>query len=426
MSLAEVRMWGTRVGAVSWDAASSLGAFEYDPAFLPSGVQIAPFQMPLRPGPFEFADLSRRSFFGLPGLLADCLPDRFGNALMDAWLARRGRSAASFDPVQRLCYVGSRGMGALEFAPAVSELPSEAERLDVAELVDLASAVLDQRQGMEHRLSPEGLATILRVGTSAGGARAKAVVAWNPDTDELRSGQLDVAPGFSHWLLKFDGVAASGDHGLADPQGYGRIEYAYHAMAGAAGIEMSPCRLFEEGGRAHFMTRRFDRGAGRLHLQSLAALLHLDFNLPGANSYEQALLCIRDLGLPQRSVEAQVRRCLFNVVARNQDDHVKHIAFLMDRRGAWRLAPAFDVTWSYNPAGAWTSQHQMSIGGKRDGFTRDDLQELGRTASLKRGRVATMLDEVLQAVRRWPDFAAAAGVEAERVEAIAGTHRMQW
>lgn len=427
MSLAEVRLWGTAVGAVSWDAERALGAFEYAPGFLPSGVQLAPIHMPLGPGVFRFPELPRAAFSGLPGLVADCLPDRYGNALIDTWLASEGRSPQDFDPVQRLCYVGSRGMGALEFAPTLAERPSVRQRLDLGALVELASEVLQQRSGLQTQLDADGLATILSVGTSAGGARAKAVVAWNPQTDELRSGQLDAPPGFQHWLLKFDGVRANRDRELADPLGYGRIEFAYHLMARRAGITMSDCRLHQEGGRAHFMTRRFDRTeGGRLHLQSLAALLHLDFNQAGAHSYEQAILLLRRLGLPMDDVEELVRRCLFNLVARNQDDHVKNIAFLMDRRGRWRLAPAFDVTWAYNPQGLWTSRHQMTVAGKRDGFDRDDVLALGRVAALKRGRALAILDEVVQAVRGWSAHAEQAGVQAGQASFIAGTHRLDW
>jgi serine/threonine-protein kinase HipA len=274
----------------------------------------------------------------------------------------------------------------------------------------------------------DAMREILRVGTSAGGARAKAVIAWNPNTNEVRSGQVDAGDGFEYWLLKFDGVSGNKDKELDDPQGYGAVEYAYAQMARAAGIAVAECRLLEDSGRRHFMTRRFDRleGGGKLHMQSLAAMAHLDFNNRYANSYEQALLTMRRLGLPMAALEEQFRRMIFNVVARNHDDHVKNIAFLMDREGAWRLSPAFDITWSYNPAGAWTAHHQMSINGKRDDFVFADFEACARTMSINRGHVRTILEEVNGAVRDWPRFAEAAGVEPRWREAIDPTLQLSF
>ena len=307
-------------------------------------------------------------------------------------------------------------MGALEFAPALGPRRRTAARIDIDALVRLASEVLTHRGELntsfaDHRRAA-GLREILRVGTSAGGARAKAVIAWNPVTNEVRSGQVEAGDGFEYWLLKFDGVAGNQDKELADPQGYGAVEYAYGQMAAAAGVAVAEHRLLEEGGRRHFMTRRFDRlpGGDKLHMQSLAAMAHFDFNDQHANSYEQALFTMRRLGLPMAALEEQVRRMVFNVVARNQDDHVKNIAFLMDRAGAWSLSPAFDITWSYNPAGAWTARHQMSINGKRDDFGVEDLEACARTVSIGRRRVRRILGEVREAVARWPGFAEAAGV----------------
>lgn len=430
--IAEVQLWGRTIGAVAMTPGRDYAAFEYAPEFLGSGIELAPLTMPLGPGVFEFPALPRNTFHGLPGMLADSLPDKFGNALIDAWLAGQGRTPAEFGPIERLCYTGTRGMGALEFAPALGPRPRKATGIEIDALVQLASEILSQRGALRGNFAGaervKALNDILRVGTSAGGARAKAVIAWNPATNEVRSGQIAAGDGFESWLLKFDGVSANRDKELDDPQGYGAVEYAYHLMARAAGVAMSDCRLLEENGRRHFMTRRFDRtaGGGKLHLQSLGALTHADFNQAGAHAYEQAILAIRRLGLPIAAVEEQFRRMLFNVVARNQDDHVKNIAFLMDKTGRWSLAPAFDVTYSYNPGGAWTATHQMTLNGKRDGFTRADFAAVAKAALMKRGRADTILEEVLAAVARWPEFAAAAGVNAAWGERIAATHRREF
>lgn len=427
MTVAEVRLWGRRIGAVSNDDGSAVAAFQYDPAFARSGIEVSPLTMPLSDRVYRFPELSRPSFHGLPGLLADSLPDTFGHALIDAWLATQGRRADSFDAVERLCYTGTRGMGALEFAPAQGPRTRRATRIEIDALVRLASDVLTHREALHGRLD-ENLDDILRVGTSAGGARAKAVIAWNRASGELRSGQIAAGDGFEYWLLKFDGVSGNKDKELEDPKGYGAIEYAYHLMAVAAGIEMSECRLLEENGRRHFMTRRFDRLADgeKLHMQSLCALAHFDFNQAGAYAYEQAILAIRQLGLPMSAVEQQFRRMAFNVVARNQDDHVKNIAFLMDKTGRWSLAPAFDVTYSHNPSGLWTATHQMTLNGKRDGFTMADFKACARSALMKRGRAETILGEVVAAVRRWPEFAAQARVPAAWQPAIQQQHRLSF
>ena len=431
-TVAEVRLWGRTVGAVLWEDGARAAAFEYDPAFLRSGVQLAPLTMPLGRGVFRFPQLRPETFHGLPGLLSDSLPDRFGHTLIDAWLAAQGRTPESFDPVERLCYTGARGMGALEFRPALGPRGRSATPVQVAGLVELASAVLGQRGALRASFDGDArsaaLEDILRVGTSAGGARAKAVIAWNPGTGEVRSGQVPPDPGFEHWLLKLDEVSGSGDRGLADPVGYGAIELAYARMAAAAGVEMTSCRLLEEGGRRHFMTRRFDRppAGGKLHMLSLGALAHLDYNAAGAHSYEEAFLVLRRLDLGMEAVEQLFRRMAFNIVARNQDDHVKNIAFLMDKAGVWSLAPAFDVIWAYNPTGDWTARHQMSLNGKRDDFMIDDFRRCARTVSMKRGRARAIVAEVVEAVRRWPRFADEAGVAPAWREQIQGTLRLDW
>ncbi len=428
--IAKVQLWGRTIGAVSLEEGRDVTAFEYDPQFARSGIQLSPLVMPLSGQIHQFPELPRNTFHGLPGLLADSLPDRFGNALIDAWLATQGRTPESFSAVERLCYTGTRGMGALEFAPVLGPKPRKASKLEVDAMVRLAGEVLTQRGQLQGHLHAAGKAKALRdiltVGTSAGGARAKAVIAWNRQTQEVRSGQIAAGDGFEYWLMKSDGVAGNRDKEREDPSGYGAVEFAYHLMARAAGITMSECRLLEESGRRHFMTRRFDRLAGgqKLHLQSLCALAHFDFNQPGAYGYEQALLAIRRLELPMAAVEEQFRRMVFNVVARNQDDHVKNIAFLMNPSGEWSLAPAFDVTYSYNPAGTWTGTHQMTLNGKRDGFTREDFALCARSALMKRGRAATILEEVQAAVERWPEFAAAAGVPDEWRDKIQKAHRL--
>jgi serine/threonine-protein kinase HipA len=365
----------------------------------------------------------------LPGLLADSLPDDFGNALIGAWLAREGRDPGSFDPVERLCYTGNRGMGALEYAPASGPSASTSETVDIKALVDLASEILSNRNKLKTSFAlpdrQKSLQQILRVGTSAGGARAKAIIAWNPDTNEVRSGQIAAGKGFSYWLLKFDGVSGNKDKELEDPAGYGLIEYAYHKMAVAAGIDMKECRLLKENGRNHFMTRRFDRtdSGQKIHMQSLGAMEHFDFKKAGTCSYEQALRTIRKLEMSTDSVEEQFRRMAFNIVGRNQDDHVKNIAFLMDRKGEWSLSPAFDVTYSYNPSGTWTGSHQMSLNGKRDEFELDDFKACARNASMKRGRAEEILRQVQDAVSRWKDFAEEVGVPADLANRIGNAQR---
>ena len=430
MTVAAVELWGTRIGAVALTDSNGVASFEYEPSFLASGIQLAPLMMALAARVYSFPELQRRTFRGLPGLLADSLPDRFGNNLINAWLARQGRTPESFDAVERLCYTGQRGMGALEFKPVQGPSAQTSGAIQIAELVALASEILSQQQGLATSFQgperEEALQTILRVGTSAGGARAKALIVWNASTGEVRSGQLEAPPGFSHWLLKFDGVSGNKDRELEDPQGYGLIELAYSRMARAAGITMTDCRLLEENGRQHFMTRRFDRddAGNKLHMQSLGALAHFDYNEPGSYSYEQAFLVMRQLQLPMQALEEQYRRMVFNLIARNQDDHVKNIAFLMDRDGQWSLSPAFDITWSFNPAGDWTASHQMSVNGKRDQFTRADLLAVGRSAQLKRGRAEAIAEEVIAAVRNWPLYAAEANVREESCSQIQASHRL--
>ena len=431
MTTASVRLWGTTIGAISMRD-TGVAEFAYEPGFLRSGIEVSPVVMPLSSRRYSFPELARGSFHGLPGLVADALPDAFGKALIDAWLAGRGRTSASFNAVERLCYTGVRGMGALEFSPSAGPSARGDAQVDIAWLVELAGDVLSQRNRVGATLDgakdAEALAQILKVGTSAGGARAKAVIGWNPETNELRSGQTTLSDGFEHWLLKFDGVAANGDKELADPRGYGAVEFAYSKMATAAGIQMSECRLLDEGGRRHFMTRRFDRRADgdKVHMQSLGAIAHYDFNQAGAHSYEQALRVARTLGLPIEQLEELFRRMVFNLVARNQDDHVKNIAFLMDRAGRWELSPAYDVTYAFNPVGTWTQSHQMSVNGRRDGFGIADLKACAANVFLRRGLARDVLAEVIDSVSRWLEFAEEAGVPEGWAARIGATHRLSW
>lgn len=421
---AAVRLWNRTIGAIAQNDGDSYATFQYDPAFARSGIQVSPIVMPLSTETYSFPQLPSTTFHGLPGLVADSLPDRFGTALIDAWLATQGRQAESFSAIERLCYTGTRGVGALEFEPALGPETDHADPLQISALVELASEILTHRRALSTRFdsaaAAHALNEILRVGTSAGGARAKALIAWNPETNEVRSGQISTTEGFEYWLLKFDGVSGNKDKELEDPRGYGAIEYAYYLMARAAGITMSECRLFEENGRRHFMTRRFDRtsNGSKLHMQSLGALAHFDFNQAGAYSYEQAFMVMRQLDLSITEREEQFRRMVFNVVARNHDDHVKNIAFLMDQHGVWSLSPAFDVTYAFNPAGRWTAAHQMTINGKRSNILRSDLLQSAKVATIQKQRAVDIIDDVLSAIQRWPDFAKQASLPEEVMSAI--------
>jgi serine/threonine-protein kinase HipA len=431
VDVAEVFLWNRNIGAVAWDEAKGYANFEYAPEFLGSGIQLSPLTLPLPaqkgpPGIFSFPQLSRATYYGLPGLLADSIPDKFGNAIIDQWLARQGRALDSFSPVERLCYIGYRGMGGLEFKPAIKRIAGASVPLELGALIELADLVLNRQASL--RGDAEELDELIRVGTSAGGARAKAVIAWNPRTQKIRSGQVMAPKGYEYWLLKFDGVG-NRDKELTDPQGYGKIEYAYYLMATAAGIEMSECRLHAENGRHHFMTKRFDRIDGqdqfnyKLHMQSLCAMAHYDFNMAGAYSYEQALNVMQQLKLPMPQLTQQYRRAVFNIIARNQDDHTKNIAFLMDKRGHWTLAPAFDLTYAYNPGGAWNGKHQMTLNGKQDDFSLEDLYI--PAGQFRISRYEQIVEEVLQIVSQWKTYAQQAGVDGKVIEQIGRTHRLQ-
>lgn len=420
---------GAQVAVVSWDTMRHLSAFQYTPEFVRGGIELAPLKMPLREEPYQFANL-HESFFGIPGLLADCLPDVYGNTLIDDWCRRQGRSPSGFSPAERLCYIGNRGMGALEFRLGLRDRPSSAEKVDIGRLVELAGKVLSHCENLSVELDEEGLNEILRVGTSAGGARAKAVIAWNPQTDEVRSGQADVPPGFEHWLMKFDGVSESFD-GVRDPKGYGRIEFAYSEMAKRAGMVLSKCHLFKEGGRAHFMTRRFDRpdGGGKLQYASLFGMAHMAYSAPGAHShsYEDYFEVITRLHMNPASKLEAFRRMVFNVLGCNRDDHTKNFGFILDDSGQWVLAPAFDVTYAYNPQpGKWTAKQQMSILGKREGVIRDDFIAMGRQCNVATApKLQSAIDRVIESLQQWKRFAEQAGVGDEETGKIKKTIALQ-
>lgn len=409
VDLVRVYVWGTFVGAVALDPKFNYYAFAYDPKFKRSGIELSPLKMPLdnTEEVLVFIDLPEATYKRLPALLADALPDDFGNALVDRFMADKGISSSQITVLDRLAYMGSRSMGALEFRP------QHGPKTKTATAIELGSLVLEARKAVTGTIGEDehtnaALRSIIEVGTSAGGARAKAVIAWNAATGEIRSGQAAAPPGFAHWLLKFDGVGV--DRELGSTQDYGRIEYAYSIMAKAAGITMSDCRLLPENGRSHFMTKRFDREDGDIkhHMQSLCAMSHLDFKKKSANSYAQLFITILDLKLGRSALVEAFRRMVFNVMGRNCDDHTKNFSFLLRQGGQWELAPAYDVTFAHNPVGQWTSQHLMSVNGKFKDFVVDDL--LAEADRFGIGEAPTIIGDVRAALEEWPTIAADVGV----------------
>lgn len=429
MRTAEVEIWGQTVGAVFWDNNRQLAQFEYAPDWIKSGIELAPLRMPLNSGRrvFSFPELRahRECFHGLPGLLADALPDRYGHALIHRWLEQQGRSKESMNPAELLCFMGSRGMGALRFAPAMWKDQAQTAALEVEELVKASREALAEKQAFEANLDKdrkESLRSLLRIGTSAGGARPKAVIAYNPQTGALRSGQTNAPEGYEHWLLKLDGVS---DVQFGAGNGYGRVEMAYYRMAVDCGIEMMPSRLLTENERAHFMTRRFDRGPGtvRHHMQTLCALQHWDFNETLSYSYEGLLDTARALRLPFQAAEQIVLRMAFNAMARNCDDHTKNVAFLLEEGGTWKLAPAYDICHAYRPDSVWVSRHALSINGKRSDISRNDLMAVASTVKLREASWKPLFDRVKKTVERWPEYAEEQGVQPSLRDAIAATLR---
>lgn len=419
VTTAEVHLWEEHVGTVFWNEERGCASFEYAPSFLSKGLNVSPIMMPLTDSIYSFPGLEFRTFMGLPGMLAEALPDAFGRALLDNWLAAQGRQDAN--PVERLCFQGKRSMGALEFVPSRERTLSSEQAIEVGLLVQAAREALHNKETFVTNMSKsdEALLDIIRVGTSAGGQRAKAVIAYNETTGEVRSGQTTAPDGFDYWLIKLDGVT---NKELGDPMHFGEIEYIHYLLAKAAGINMTECRLYREHDRAHFMTRRFDRVNGhKLHMQTLCGMAHYDFNMLHAYSYEQAFGIMRRLRLTYPEAEEFYRRMVFNVVARNQDDHTKNISFLMNRKGEWRLSPAYDMSWAYNPNGGWTSTHQMSINNKWDAITRDDLLRVAYEMNIKRAK--QIIDQVVEAVSQWPRLAAEqSDIPQTTIDAIERTH----
>jgi len=426
---AEIWIWDQLAGAILWNESEQLGSFEFNQNFLRSGLDIAPVKMSLTQGQrvYSFPELRKSrgdvfdTFKGLPGLLADMLPDKYGNQLINAWLIQNGRAADSLNPVEQLCFIGKRGIGALEIRPSFRNEDVKASSLEIDSLVDIAGKILNSREGFLSNLTGEeqsALSDILKIGTSAGGARAKAVIAYNPKTDEVKSGQVKAPAGFSYWIIKFDGVH---DSLFGSTLGYGRVEMAYYRMALAAGVEMNECRLLEENNRAHFMTKRFDRkqNGHKIHMQSLCGLRHFDFNQVGNYSYEQVFETMRMLRLSYPEAEQMFIRMVFNVLARNCDDHTKNFAFLMDQKGKWSLSPAYDICYAYRPGSLWVSAQSLMVNGKREDITDNDFLEVARKMNIKRPE--EKIESVKAAVRRWNEFADEAGVEGGLRDAIQNT-----
>lgn len=420
--IVDVKLWEQMVGSLVWDSAMQIAVFEYDSAFRRNGIEPAPLIMPLSLGnrPFSFPANRTDCFKGLPGLIADALPDKFGNQIITEWFTRQGLPVDEITPLERLCYVGQRAMGALEFEPSkASALLNESTEIYIDELTRLAEDIFTKRETFQERMFQEDktVLDILRVGTSAGGAKPKAIIAYNETTNEVRSGQVKAPDGFGYWLLKFDGVTYSEhDSVMENPMGIGNVEYAYYKMAKACGIDMAECRLLDEGDHHHFMTRRFDRtnNGEKIHMQTVAGLAHLDRDQ--RHSYEEIFGIIRKMNLPMDSSLQLFRRMVFNVVARNNDDHTKNFSFLMDRNGKWQLAPAYDLCYSYKPGGRWIGQHQLSLNGKQDDFTRQDLIAVGEKMGIR--RYGEIIEEVINAVSYWHIIAKDCGVRENHIAEI--------
>ena len=424
----EVYLWGTKIGIVVQKDEKSIPVFEYDAAFIKTGIELSPLMMPLKGKSYSFPNLNEETFRGLPGMLADSLPDKFGTRVIEDYLAKKGRSIESLTSVERLCYVGSRGMGALEYIPQKG-VNSPDQTLDIDEMAKLADEILSERRNFSAKADSNAMEQLINVGTSAGGARAKVLIAWNEETGDIRSGQIDAGTGYFYWLLKFGNIQNNKDKDKeADSKEYTKIEYAYSLMAKAAGIHMTECRLIQTKEGTHFVTKRFDREetTGRkIHMQSLGGIAHFDFNDAGAHSYEQAATVMRKLKLSQAHGEQLYRRMVFNEVAKNYDDHVKNISFLMDRQGKWRLAPAYDMTYAFNANSPWTARHQMKINGKRENIQKEDMIACGKNMNLSDKKAKDILAQVIFEVQHWPVYAEEAGVNEKHMAEIKKQHKYQ-
>ena len=417
VDVAKVKMFGLPVGTFRWDYRYDVVQFEYDKSFIGRGIEPSPIMMPVRSGRiYSFGNLDKETYKGLPGLLADSLPDTYGRALFEKWLALTGRNSGN--PIETLCFLGKRCMGALEFEPAMDPTYRMDIKVEIDSLVDVAREALSEKKDFGanfHDDKKAAVAEILRLGTSAGGQRAKAIIAYNPATGEVRSGQVDAPHGFDYYLIKLDGVSAQA--GFKETENYGRLEYSFYKLVKECGIDMTECSLMEENGRAHFLTRRFDRADGKkIHMQTLCGIAHYDYRMHRAYSYEQAFNVMRTLRLPYSQAKEMFRRMVFNVVVRNQDDHTKNISFLMNEKGVWKLSPAYDMGYAYNPSGGWTSTHQMSINGKFDYITRKDLLECAARNNIK--EASLILDEICETAYRWPALAKECDVPKEMIDRI--------
>ncbi len=429
MNTAYVKIWDELVGAVAWDESRGVAIFEYDSKFVRKNWNIAPLTMPISSSrrTFEFPALRKKidpstdTFKGLPGLLADMLPDRYGNELINSWLAQRGRPQNSMNPIEMLCFIGTRGMGALEFEPILMKENKRTFSVEIDSLVDISQKLLKTKESFSTNLNEDeekAILDILKIGTSAGGARPKAVIAYNEKTGEVRSGQTTAPKGFEHWLIKLDGVS---DIQLGASVGYGRVEMAYYNMATDCGIEMMPSKLLEENGRAHFITKRFDREAGstKHHIQTLCAMKHFDYSALTSFSYEQLFQTMRELKLPYPAAEQMFRRMVFNVIARNCDDHTKNFSFRLKKDSEWELTPAYDICHAYQPGHAWVSQHILSINGKRTNITKKDLLTIADATRIRKAH--EIIEQINEVVRNWTTYANLVEVHPKLRNSIAET-----
>ena len=415
-----VKMWGTTVGYLHQDDNGMVG-FQYDEEFLKSNIEISPVKMPLSTVTYTFPALPEQTFHGLPGMVADSLPDKFGNIVINRYLESQGRTADSLSVIEKLCYTGKRGMGALEYEPS-QELTTMNETVDLDALTKLASEILSEKEHIHIEKNDNLMAQLMECGSSVGGARAKTLIAWNPETNDIRSGQINAGKDYEYWLLKFDNIKNNKDKDSRPDDGeYTKVEYAYYLMALDAGIEMSECRLYKENGSSHFMTKRFDRKGikgEKLHMQSLCALAHMDFNSPRIYSYEEAFSVMKQLKLPYSDFVQLFRRMVFNEYAKNYDDHTKNISFLMDKKGVWSLSPAYDITFSYRKDSIWVSAHQMLINGKSDNITKEDMLKVAEKAGIKKSDAVKIIERVINSVSKWEEFAEKTGISEYNIKRI--------